>query len=165
MIHSFRGADTFTTPPAVLITVDAETVHAGEGTGTVTGVTGPLPLSMIRQAACDRGTQPVVLGTHGRVVALHTAERCFTQQQRRAMVARDGNTCLIPGCRIPATGTEAHHVIPHREGGPTAVDNGVLLCWWHHHVIECGLWTITMHNGVPRVDIPVWLTRRPYVRT
>jgi hypothetical protein len=165
MIHSFLGSDMFATSPAVIITVDAETVRAGKGTGTMTGITGPVPLSMIRQAVCDRGAQPVLIGAGGQIAAMDTTERCFTQSQRRAIVARDGNTCLIPGCRVPATGAEAHHVIPHSHGGPTSVANGVLLCWWHHHLIDSGLWTITMQNGVPRVNIPVWLRRTPYVRT
>ncbi|WP_308491812.1 HNH endonuclease signature motif containing protein [Microbacterium terrisoli] len=68
-------------------------------------------------------------------------------------VDRDGE-CIIPGCHIPASWCEIHHVVPYAEGGRTHVDNGVPLCWWHHRTIETSGWQIRMVGGVPEVRAP-----------
>ncbi|WP_341810217.1 HNH endonuclease signature motif containing protein [Labedella phragmitis] len=60
----------------------------------------------------------------------------------------------MPGCSIPAGWCEVHHVTPHRHGGRTHVDNGVLLCWGHHQKIDSGPWRISMPNGIPHVRGP-----------
>ncbi|MEO6505765.1 MAG: hypothetical protein ABIO15_07070, partial [Terrimesophilobacter sp.] len=39
----------------------------------------------------------------------------------------------------------------------TDVDNGVLLCWWHHATIDISGWKIRMVNGVPHIRAPLWL--------
>jgi 5-methylcytosine-specific restriction protein A len=71
-------------------------------------------------------------------------------------MTRDGG-CIIPGCTVPAGWTEIHHVRPDAEGGPTHTDNGVCLCWWHHHMLEMSGWQIRMHHGRPQVRAPGWL--------
>ena len=62
-----------------------------------------------------------------------------------------------PGCTTPPHWTEVHHVIPWQHGGRTHVDNGVLLCWYHHHTIDSSGWTIRMVNGMPQVRAPHWI--------
>jgi hypothetical protein len=92
----------------------------------------------------------------GDIKALTVTDRVFTHWQRKAIGARDGG-CIIPGCCIRAAWCEVHHVIDHAKGGPTAVDNGVLLCWHHHRTIETSGWEIRMVDGVPRVRPPTWV--------
>ncbi|WP_342776005.1 HNH endonuclease signature motif containing protein [Rarobacter incanus] len=104
---------------------------------------------MIEQWACNGGIQRVWTEPGGRVVVLETPSRVFSAHQRRAIAARDGNTCVIPHCTIPALACEAHHVTAWALGGKTVVDNGVLLCWSHHRTIENGYWAITMRHGRP----------------
>ncbi|WP_460572313.1 HNH endonuclease signature motif containing protein [Humibacter soli] len=72
------------------------------------------------------------------------------------MAARDGG-CAIPGCRIPASWCEVHHVQEHSRGGPTHTDNGVTLCWFHHRTINTNGWAIRMRHGVPHVQAPGWI--------
>ena len=50
-----------------------------------------------------------------------------------------------------------HHVIPWQFGGKTEVENGVLLCWYHHHTIDTSGWQIRMIRGKPEIKAPVWL--------
>lgn len=151
MVRAFGASDQIAVPAPLLITMDAGQLRAG-GVGTASGIDEPVAASFLAQAACDAGIQ-VMLKERGRVIGLGSTARCFTQQQRRAIAARDGTTCLIPGCNIPFPGLEAHHVDPHRRHGPTHVDNGVLLCWWHHHLIDSGIWIVEMHHGIPKVTI------------
>jgi hypothetical protein len=48
------------------------------------------------------------------------------------MVLRD-KRCRAEGCTMPATYCEAHHLKPWSQGGETNLNDGVLLCSWHHH--------------------------------
>ena len=153
MLTAFAGSDSFASPPAVLVTIPGDVNPQGEprlAARTGTMADQPAARSTVEQLACDAGTQPVWL-RHGAVLALGTAGRFFTSNQRRAIAARDGHTCLIRGCSIPASACEAHHVTPHSQGGRTHVNNGVLLCWHHHRMMDHGFWTITMRRGVPKV--------------
>ncbi|MCY1158340.1 MAG: endonuclease, partial [Citricoccus sp.] len=54
-----------------------------------------------------------------------------------------------PACSISAPWCEAHHIEHWENGGPTAVDNGVLLCSHHHHAVHAGNWEISVRDGIP----------------
>jgi hypothetical protein len=142
--------------PTVLVSVRASDLKAGRGVGHADGVDVPVSLRAVRQLICTGGIQKVGFDDHGRIIGLGSPERCFTPHQRRAITLRDGG-CLIPGCSVPASWCEIHHVIPDVDGGPTHPDNGVLLCWFHHHTIETSGWGIRMHRGVPQIRPPTWL--------
>lgn len=148
--------------PTVVVSVTADVLEQQRGTAEVVGVTEPLPYSAVKQILCDSSLIPVYLKPDGGVAALGTRKRAFNREQRLALIARDGPTCGIPGCQIPATGCEGHHVVEYSKGGPTTIDNGVLLCWFHHHMVDTGIFTVTMENGTPVVTIPDWLLRKPY---
>ncbi|MGO2654322.1 MAG: DUF222 domain-containing protein [Pseudoclavibacter sp.] len=123
-------------------------------TGSISGVDDPVAAQTIGRMACDGGTQFAQLDAQGALVSLTTTQRVFSTHQRRAIAARDGHQCAIPGCRIPAHACEAHHVVPWQQGGKTHVGNGVLLCWWHHRHIDNGAWQITMCEGRPQIRPP-----------
>jgi hypothetical protein len=141
------------TAPAVIVTVTAEALDEPNGFGVIDGLSTPVPVASIERLMDTRGHQIETLSPAGRVLSLGSLQRCFTASQRRAITARDGG-CIIPGCSIPAGWCEVHHVIPYRAGGPTHVDNGVLLCWGHHQKIDSGPWRISMPSGVPHVRGP-----------
>ncbi|WP_313556074.1 HNH endonuclease signature motif containing protein, partial [Miniimonas arenae] len=103
---------------------------------------GPVSLRSVRRLACDADLIPVVLGTGSRVLDLGRSHRLVPAWMRTALTARDGG-CLFPGCHIPATWCDAHHIIPWYQGGATSTDNAALLCGYHHHLIHTGDWTIT----------------------
>jgi 5-methylcytosine-specific restriction protein A len=105
---------------------------------------------------CTGGIQTVVVDDAGAILQLGSPERCFTAHQRRAITLRDGG-CLIPGCTVSAAWCEIHHVIPDESGGPTHIDNGVMLCWFHHRTIDTSGWQIRMLRGVPHIRPPAWL--------
>lgn len=109
---------------------------------------GEIDPAVIRAWACDADLIPVVLGGEGQVLDLGRTRRLFPSRLRRAITARDGG-CAAPGCTIPAPWCEAHHIEHWEHGGPTSVDNGVLLCSHHHHAVHAEAWTISMRNGVP----------------
>jgi len=143
-------------PPTVLVSVCAADLETGHGVAHADGIEIPVSIHAARQLICTGGTQQVTFDGGGRIIRLGSPERCFTPHQRRAITLRDGG-CLIPGCSVPASWCEIHHVIPDADGGPTHPDNGVLLCWFHHRTIETSGWGIRMTRGVPQIRPPVWL--------
>ena len=48
-------------------------------------------------------------------------------------------------------------MIEWQHGGPTDVDNLVMLCGAHHDQIHDTEWTIDMSTGIPRFIPPDWL--------
>ncbi|HVM27631.1 MAG TPA: HNH endonuclease signature motif containing protein, partial [Mycobacteriales bacterium] len=60
------------------------------------------------------------------------AARIVTAAQWRALVLRD-RRCVVQGCRRRPLQCEAHHVKHWLDGGPSDLDNLVLLCFQHHH--------------------------------
>lgn len=118
--------------------------------------TGPISPTTIRALACDADLLPVVLGGAGQVLDVGRAQRLFPARLRRAITARDGG-CAAPGCTIPAPWTEVHHIQWWTRGGPTSVENGVLLCNRHHLAVHAGSWDITLEDGVP------WFVPAPFI--
>jgi hypothetical protein len=95
----------------------------------------PLPTSTLSRLLCDSELTRIVFDPEGQVLDVGRAQRTYGGQLRRAVVARD-RTCAYPGCdACPALG-EVHHVMPWSQGGPTSVENGVLLCWYHHDLVH-----------------------------
>ncbi len=120
------------------------------------GIPVPVTAATVRHSICAGATQKVLIDNDGRILGISSPTRIFTPHQRRAIAARDGG-CIIPGCTVPATWCEVHHVTPWAEGGPTTTDNGVLLYWWHHRSIEVSGWHVRMVRGKPEVLAPRWV--------
>ncbi|GAB2529452.1 HNH endonuclease signature motif containing protein [Paramicrobacterium agarici] len=149
--------------PTVLVTVDERNLNTGTGAAWSPGTPAALPMSYVTQMQCDGDTRKVQIDEHGEVFDLGHASREFSPKQRLALIARDGNTCAVPDCHIPAWLCEAHHIHGWKTGGKTDLSNGVLLCWWHHRVVEHGEWTITRDNNRrPHVIPPDWYINRRY---
>src|SRR5699024_886279 len=125
--------------PTLLVTTTADDLDGG--VASIDGTDVPVPASLAHRIACTGAVQKLVFDRTGRIVRLGTAERLFNAHQRRAIGARDGG-CVIPGCSIPAAWCEIHHVTEHSHDGATHTDNGVLLCWAHHHGLENSGWEI-----------------------
>ncbi len=97
---------------------------------------------MVRHLACDATITAVVLGKGRRVLDVGQSVRIVPPWMRLAVVARDGTDCAFPGCTIPASWCEAHHIVPWQHGGPTSVENTVMLCPHHHAAIDRGDWAV-----------------------
>ena len=69
-------------------------------------------------------------------------QRFFTWAQRKAMIARDGDRCVVPYCDRPVAWSDGHHLIAWEDDGPTVIDNGALPCAAHHTMLHEGGWTL-----------------------
>jgi hypothetical protein len=142
--------------PTVTVHVNAVDLNAGRGVGWIDGVEAPVSLKTVDQALCSGGFVPILFGANDEVLRVGDKRRAFSAAMSKAIAARDGG-CIIPGCDVPAYWTELHHVIAYAHGGKTEVNNGVCLCYRHHHSIETSGWQIRMTRGRPEVRGPVWL--------
>jgi len=95
----------------------------------------------------------------GRTIDMGRRARLPNAAQIRALWSRDD------GCRFPACARtryiHAHHVIHWAQGGPTQLDNLVLLCGEHHRMLHEGRYRMTMSNDRVRVFDPAGNPVRP----
>jgi hypothetical protein len=100
-----------------------------------TGYGSVISPTWARRFLCDAAVSRIVMNAASEILDAGRATRTFTTAQVRAIVARDRH-CIWPGCDTPAAWCEAHHIHHWIDGGPTNVDNGVLLCGRHHDRIH-----------------------------
>jgi len=93
-----------------------------------------------RYLTCD-ATCEVWFERDGRVIGAGRATRTVGRRLRRALEHRD-HCCVVPGCGA-TRGLHAHHIWHWEDGGPTELDNLVLVCPYHHRAHHRGVITIT----------------------
>ncbi len=137
----------------VSLVVDWATL-TGDAIGRMDGeFTGPIHPQDVQQALCDSSISRIVTGPDSAPLEVGRAHRAPPPSMRRALVARDEG-CRFPGCNRPPGWCQAHHVVPWTDGGPTDLDNLVLLCSHHHRVVHRRGWTITFDGDGLRVLRP-----------
>ena len=124
----------------------------------------------LRTLACDAEILPAILGSNSEILDVGRAQRLVTPPIRAALNLRDQG-CVFPGCDVPAIVCHAHHVVPWWAGGPTSLQNLVLVCPHHHNLVEPNpnkppdsQWEIRLAaDGVPEVLPPTQMdaTRQP----
>ena len=105
-----------------------------------------IPPDVILRMRCDVGLTPVTLTGKRQVLSVGRQQRQFNDALRRAIMARDRG-CAVPGCHMPASMCEVHHVTYWSRGGETSTDNGVLLCSHHHQAVHAGALKISRVDG------------------
>jgi len=107
----------------------------------------PIPAETARRLACDAAITPIIDGEADRT------SRVVPGATRRALIARDRG-CRFPGCDCPPAWTDAHHVKHWADGGPTTLDNLILLCRRHHRLVHEEGWTLELARDRELVAIP-----------
>ena len=118
----------------VVLHADADALRADSDSGQ-TVLAGGVRVSAetSRRLACDAGRVVMVHDASGRVLDVGRRTRTVPNAIRRALEHRDR------GCRFPGCGnrfTDAHHVRHWADGGPTRLDNLLLLCRRHHRLVH-----------------------------
>lgn len=119
-----------------------------------------VPMEWVERLICGGDVQLCLADANRHPLALGRAQRLFTPAQRRALAHRDKG-CAVKGCGMPPSWCEAHHVTPWKAGGPTDVDNGILLCSHHHHEVHAGRLRIEAKGTGPGQWRIVSQLRRP----
>ncbi len=121
--------------PQVLLNLDLEALVNGLGAGTVLASGESISAGEARRLSCDAHLTPAVLGGASEVLDVGRAHRFFTKPIRAALLLRDQG-CVFPGCDAPPAACEAHHIKPWWAGGDTSIANGILVCPYHHRLVE-----------------------------
>jgi hypothetical protein len=121
---------------------------------------GTLSAGSLRMLCCDAAVVPIVLDGKSQPLDVGRLTRVVPDGLRRAVVARDRGCAR---CGRPPSWCEAHHVIAWEHGGPTRLDNLVLLCRACHRLIHHAGWDVKLIDGLPEFYPPTWVdpTRRP----
>jgi hypothetical protein len=94
-----------------------------------------------QRLACDAILESV-LEEGGRVVGIGRRSRTVPGWLRRLVYERDGGQCQHPGCRNTRW-LQVHHIVSWAQGGPTDLDNLILLCGSHHRWVHERGWHVT----------------------
>jgi hypothetical protein len=108
--------------------VTAETSHIEDGPH-VTAETS-------RRIACDCSVVGIKEDKNGEPLSIGRRSRSIPPPMRRALGIRDGG-CRFPGCTNNRF-VDGHHIKHWADGGETSLDNLVLLCRHHHHLVHEG---------------------------
>lgn len=140
--------------PAVKVLIINDALQPDEegarhGFGRIEGTHEAVSLATIDRHHCDSGTIGISFAGDGHALSLGRETRLFSRKQREVMAARDGGCIGSADCTMPPAMCEAHHIDQwSRDGGRTDVDDGVLLCRFHHMNIHNNGYRITRSDGV-----------------
>jgi hypothetical protein len=155
--------------PHLSVVIDEQALLSGIGTATLPWTGAAVPAGAVRRWACDAQVTPVLarllppplngrsqpasssaiqLGGGWLPMDVGRASRLATTGQIKALRVRDGG-CVHPDCSRTATYCDAHHVQHWADGGPTSLDNLVLLCRHHHRTLHHGMWSLRPDGGHP----------------
>ena len=144
--------------PEVIVTTTLSDLESRAGTGTITTTGARLPIEAVERLTCGSDLRLQVNHDDGEPLWLGHPARYFSPAQRRTLIASSGG-CRWPGCTAPPIWCDVHHVAWYRrDDGPTDVDNGVLLCSFHHHLVHdpATRWRIVMHERQPHLVPRAW---------
>ena len=119
---------------------------------------GPQTRARIEALLCDARISRLLLDSTGQAQSLESLSGAVTKAQRRLLAARDLG-CVSRRCTVPPGLCDAHHLVRTADGGPTAIDNLVLLCrrdhvLWHKGTLTLRDLRIPWHTGRPPDDRP-----------
>jgi uncharacterized protein DUF222/HNH endonuclease len=109
-------------------TAPAREPHLDEGPG--------VPAGTSRRIACDSTLVTIKEDKTGEPLSIGRRSRTIPPPMRRALRARDKG-CRFPGCTNTRF-VDGHHIQHWADGGETSLDNLVMLCRHHHHLVHEG---------------------------
>ena len=98
-----------------------------------------IPQSVLEEHFCNARIKGVVFSGEGVPLWHGHAKRLATKAQMNALRARYG---ACGGCGADMWICQGHHVRPVFEGGPTNIDNMMLLCWACHQKVHHHDWRV-----------------------
>ncbi|GEE00893.1 hypothetical protein nbrc107696_13390 [Gordonia spumicola] len=120
--------------------------------GVATTATGTrLPVKDLVEIAGDATPWLEVFATaSAQVLYLGRGKRLASRAQRLALFGRDRG-CTAPGCTVPWSRTQAHHMPDWQDGGPTDIDHLGGACGGHNRSVSTtpGGWETTILQSGP----------------
>jgi hypothetical protein len=118
--------------PVVRVTVAATSLERGLGIARIDGRPEAISLQTAQRLLCGGTEVRLAFDPNGTHIEQGEDHRLFSKRQREVLAAKFGG-CMHPGCERPPSWCEAHHILQWvRDGGKTVIENGILLCKYHH---------------------------------
>ena len=122
----------------------------------------PTDTDTLRRLTCDCRAQLALHDASGLAVAVGSPQRTAPHWLRRLVVRRD-RWCTFPGCETKRH-LHAHHIVHWADGGPTIIENLIMVCAHHHRLLHDDGWGVALRRdgttawtrpgGVPFVPGP-----------
>jgi hypothetical protein len=128
----------------IFVHLDADVLGADDDWAATLEDGTRLPTETLRRIACDCGLVATRTDASGSVLDVGRRTRSIPPALRRALWLRDRG-CRFPGCRHTRF-LHGHHVRHWLAGGPTSLENLLLLCSRHHQLLHEGGYRIE-HDG------------------
>jgi hypothetical protein len=143
-------------PASVIVTVTLEDLLGKTGLAETSDGT-VLTAEQLLRIADEAEIWPTIINHNNVPLALGRTQRLASRGQTMALIARDGG-CSFPGCTLPPSWCDRHHIVDWIDGGTTDLDNLTVLCRYHHtHFLQKG-WTCRMNgDGLPEWIPPWWI--------
>jgi len=138
----------------VIVHVDADALSSdAAGARCEIDGAGAIAPETARRLTCDSAVVGLV-ESHGEPLSIGKRSRRVPHGMRRALEARD-RSCRFPGCANNAR-LDSHHIVHWTtEGGPTELENLLLLCKRHHRLVHEGGYTLSQARD------GTWVFTRP----
>ena len=114
---------------------------SADGTDTFAEIAGGgvIPASVLEEYFCGARIKGVVFSHEGLPLWHSHAKRLATKAQMSALRTRYG---ACGGCGADMWVCQGHHIRPVSQGGPTNIDNMMLLCWACHQKVHHHGWRV-----------------------
>jgi hypothetical protein len=124
-------------PPRSQVSVFVDTKEAS-ATGGEAGVmlaAGPkIGRQALQAILCDSKVEVFGITEQGEYLRYGRKYRTATPAQTRALLHKYGGVCAADGCTSRHR-LQAHHLTPWTQNGETNLEELILLCWFHHHIV------------------------------
>jgi 5-methylcytosine-specific restriction endonuclease McrA len=124
-------------PPPAQVTIHVDAKHAAETAGEAGVIleAGPrVGRAALQALLCESTLEVTARQEDGIPMIYGRRTRIIPPALRRAILERDGYTCVADGCDSDHR-LQIHHKIPWSQGGTTDPDNLITLCWFHHQIV------------------------------
>ena len=123
----------------VVVHATVEALGSTDGACEVEGG-GVIHAETARRLLCHARVQAVLEDAAGTPIGLGRTSREPSASMVRLLRHRD-RECTFPGCGARRF-TQAHHVVWWSRGGPTDLENLILLCSFHHKLVHEHRWRV-----------------------
>lgn len=138
--------------PHVNVVIGLPDLERGGAGRSVDGL--PFDAAAMRRLLCDANVHRVITDGRSSILDYGRATRTIPPAVYTSLLLRDLG-CRYPGCDRPGEWCEGHHIWHWERGGPTRLDNLVLLCSRHHHLVHMKGWHIKLRpDGAVEVTQP-----------
>ena len=134
---------------------------SSDGTDAFAEVAGGdvIPQSVLEEHFCNARIKGVVFSSEGVPLWHGHSKRVATKAQMNALRARYG---ACGGCDADMWICQGHHIEPVSRGGPTNIDNMMLLCWVCHQKVHMHGWReVPDGRGLCTIEPPMRIRHGP----